>query len=73
MSTGSTAPPKHSKWEFFQRLQFLEMVSKERNTASNVDSDSAVASTSANQQPENSEGCPNEASQLPKPLSPRKK
>ncbi|KAJ4443064.1 hypothetical protein ANN_04714 [Periplaneta americana] len=45
----------------------------ERSTAANVDSDPAVASTSANQQPENSEECPNEMSQSPKPLPPRKK
>ncbi|XP_021932262.1 transcription factor Adf-1-like [Zootermopsis nevadensis] len=46
MSTGSASPPKNSKWDFFKRLQFLELVSTERPTASNVDSDSAVPSTS---------------------------
>ncbi|KDR07173.1 hypothetical protein L798_03121 [Zootermopsis nevadensis] len=80
MSTGSAAPPKNSKWDFFKRLQFLELVSTERPTACNVDSDSAVPSTSnspANAQfetqNENSEGCPNEASQSSKPPPPRRK
>lgn len=82
MSTGSAAPPKNSKWEFFERLQFLELVPTERSTASNVYSDSTVPSTwTANEQSETQSGksvqCPNEAPQsqklTPPPPPPNKK
>lgn len=78
MATGSSAPPKNSKWEFFKRLQFLELVATERPTASNIDLDSEVPSTLnspayAQFQTENSDGCPNEGSQSPKPPPPRRR
>lgn len=72
MSTGSAAPPKNSKWDFFKRLQFLEPVSTERPTASNVESDSA-ANAQFETRTENSEGCPDEASQSSVPQPPRRK
>ncbi|XP_031332908.1 uncharacterized protein LOC116163194 [Photinus pyralis] len=34
--TGSSAAPKHSKWEFYERLQFLEVSSCHRKSISNV-------------------------------------
>ncbi|XP_067005314.2 uncharacterized protein [Anabrus simplex] len=86
LGTGSAVPTKNSKWEFFQRLQFLDLVSTERSTTSNIDQGAPVpvpapvpspsaSSTSTQFETESEiiEECPKETSQSPKPPLLRRK
>ncbi|XP_074041519.1 uncharacterized protein [Leptinotarsa decemlineata] len=52
MTSGSAAPAKNSKWELFERLQFLELVSTERASASNVSFETVVSSPMPNEEAE---------------------
>ncbi|XP_072389673.1 uncharacterized protein [Diabrotica undecimpunctata] len=47
MATGSGAPAKNSKWELFERLRFLEQISTERASASNISSESLMSTEEA--------------------------
>ncbi|KAF5283967.1 hypothetical protein FQR65_LT13659 [Abscondita terminalis] len=35
-STGSAAPPKNSKWQFYDRLRFLENIPSERQSSTSI-------------------------------------